>query len=88
MSLFCELEISSQDQVDLRRKKRKHIFSRTVPASKLTWQGTLHCRSTTLTSIVAAVDSICKKRQKNCLIHGELTEANKALCFFSERGVI
>ena len=38
--------------------------------------------------IVAAVDSICKKRQKNCLIHGELTEANKALCFFSERGVI
>ena len=40
---------------------------------------------TTLTSIVAAVDSICKKRQKNCLIHGELTAANKALCFFSER---
>ena len=26
---------------------------------------------------------------ENCLIHGaELTEANKALCFFSERGVI
>ena len=37
-----------------------------------------------LTSIVAAVDSICKKRQKNCLIHSELAEANKGLCFFSE----
>ena len=38
-----------------------------------------------ITSIVAAVDSICKKRQKSFLIQGELTEANKALCSFSER---
>ena len=50
LSLFCELGISSQDQfcleieVNLRRKKGKQIFSKTVRASKLTWQGTLHCR--------------------------------------------
>ena len=30
-------------------------------------------------SAVPTVDSICKKRQKDFLIHGELTEANKAL---------
>ena len=67
-------------------KKGKQIFSKTVRASKLTWQGTLHCRYTTLTSIVAAVDSICKKRQKTCLIHGELTGANKLLCVSSQKG--
>ena len=33
-------------------------------------------------------DSIYKKRQENCLIRGEMTEENKALCFFSETGVI
>ena len=31
---------------------------------------------------------ICKKRQKNFLIPGKLTEANKALRFFSEGIVI
>ena len=40
------------------------------------------------TSVVAAVDSNCKKRQKNFLIHGELKDANKAPCFSSEREVI
>ena len=90
LSLFCELGISSQDQfcleteVNVWRKKGKQIFSKTVRVSKLTWQKTLQVN--TLTSIVAAVNSICKKRQKNVLIHSELTEANKALCFFSERG--
>ena len=50
LSLFSELGISSQDQfcleieVNLRRKKGKRIFSKTVGARKLTWQGTLHCR--------------------------------------------
>ena len=50
LSLFCECGISLQDQfcleieVNLWRKKGKQIFSKTVPASKLTWQGTLHCR--------------------------------------------
>ena len=49
LSLFCELGISSQDQFCLEievnlRKKKKKIFSKTVGASKLTWQGTLHCR--------------------------------------------
>ena len=50
LSLFCELEIFSQNQfcleieVNLLRKKGKQIFSKTVRASKLTWQGTLHCR--------------------------------------------
>ena len=48
-SLFCELEISSQDQfcpeieANLGRKKGKQILSKTVRASKLTWQRTLHC---------------------------------------------
>ena len=50
LSLFCELGISSKDQfcleidVNLWRKKGKQIFSKTVRASELTWQGTLHCR--------------------------------------------
>ena len=50
LSLFCEFGISSQDQfcleieVNLWRKKGKQIFSKTVRASKLNWQGTLHCR--------------------------------------------
>ena len=49
-SLFCELGISLQDQfcleieVNLWRKKGKQLFLKTVHASKLTWQGTLHCR--------------------------------------------
>ena len=49
LSLFCELGISLQDQfcleigVNLWRKKGKQIFSKTVHASKLTWQETLHC---------------------------------------------
>ena len=44
LSLFYELGISSQDQfcleieADLWRKKGKQIFSKTVRASKLTWQ--------------------------------------------------
>ena len=88
LSLFCELGISSQDQfclemeVNLRRKEGKQIFSKNCTCQQV------NMARNTLTSIVAAVNSICKKRQKNCLIHGELTEANKALCFFSERGVI
>ena len=50
LSLFCELGIFSLNQfcleieVNLLRKKGKQIFSKTVRASKLTWQGTLHCR--------------------------------------------
>ena len=36
--------------------------------------------------IVAAVDSTGKKKKKNFLIHGELTETNKALLFYSELG--
>ena len=41
-----------------------------------------------ITSNVATVDNICKKQQRKLLIHGELTEANKAVCFFSEGVVI
>ena len=41
----------------------------------------------TLTLIEAAVDIICKRRQKSVLIH-TVTEANKALRFFSEGVVI
>ena len=50
LSLFCELEISLQDQfcleieVNLWRKKGKQIFSKNVRASKLTWQGILQCK--------------------------------------------
>ena len=51
LSLFCELGISSQNQfcleieVNLRRKKGKQMFSKTVRDSKLTWQGTRSPRS-------------------------------------------
>ena len=51
LSLFCELGISSQNQfcleieVTLLRKEGKQIFSKTVRASKLTWQGTRSPRS-------------------------------------------
>ena len=47
LELFCELGISSQDQfcleieINLWRKKGKLIISKTVRASKLTWQRTL-----------------------------------------------
>ena len=50
LSVFCELGISSQEQfcleieVNLRRKKGRQKFSKTVRASKLTWQGTLYSR--------------------------------------------
>ena len=49
VTVLAEFGIFSQDHfrretdVDLWRKK-KEIFSKTVRASKLTWQGTLHCR--------------------------------------------
>ena len=43
-------------------KKGRQIFSKIVRASKLTRQRTLQLNKLTL--IVAAVDSICKKRQK------------------------
>ena len=36
--------------------------------------------------IVAAVDSTGRNDKKNFLIHGELTETNKALLFYSELG--
>ena len=39
-----------------------------------------------LTLVVAAVDSIARSDKGNFLIHGELTETNKALLFFSEWG--
>ena len=91
LSLFCELGISSQDQCcletevdhDLWRKKGKQIFSKIVRASKLTWQNTLQVK--TLTSIVAAVDSICKKRQKTFPFTVGWQEQIK-LCISSQRG--
>ena len=58
-----------------RRKKGRQIFSKIVPKGKLTGQRTLQINN-------AHLD------KSNFLVHGELTEANKALCFFSERGVI
>ena len=39
-----------------------------------------------LTLVVAAVDSITRSDKENFLIHGELTETNKAVLFFSEWG--
>ena len=58
-----------------RRKKGRQIFSKIVHKGKLTGQRTLQINN-------AHLD------KNNFLVHGELTEANKALCFFSERGVI
>ena len=40
-----------------------------------------------LTLVVAAVDGIAKSDKGNFLIHGELTETNKAL-LFSQNGVV
>ena len=62
-------------------KRGRQIFSKIVRASKLTRQRTLQINFAYLT--VAAVDNICKKRPKNFLTHGELTETKKALLFFS-----
>ena len=61
VSLFCGLGISLKDEicieteVNLWGKKGQQIFSK----------GKVQYRYTTLTSIVAAVDSIFTKRQKN-----------------------
>ena len=46
LSLFCEFGISSQDQFwpEIEVNLRKANISKTVCASELTWQGTLHCR--------------------------------------------
>ena len=59
-----------------KKKRKANIFKR------CTCQQVNMARNT-LTSIVVAVNSICKKRQ-NCLIQGELTEAIK-LCVSSQK---
>ena len=94
LSLFYELGISSQDQfcleieVNLRKKKRKaNIFE------NCRCQQVNMARNTALQINNAHLDrSRCwqhlQEATKNCLIHGELTEANEDLCFFLERGVI
>ena len=92
LSLFCELGISSQDQFCLyikvnMEKRGRQIFSKIVRASKLTRQRTLQIykqRSPRSQTLLIAL----KKRQKNSLDHGELTETNKALRFFLEGIVI
>ena len=94
LSLFCELGISSHDQlclkvdVNLWRKKGKQIFSKTVRGSELTctWQGTLRCRWTTLTSIVATVDSICKKGPKKTVSFTVIWQKKIKLCVSSQKG--
>ena len=67
LSLFCELGISSQDQfclqieVNLRRKKGKEIFSKTVGATKLTWQETAHLDRNRCSSLLTAFARSDKK---------------------------
>ena len=67
-------------------KRGRQIFSKIVRASKLTRQRTLQVNNTHLDR--GRCWQYRKKRQKNFFIHGELTEANKALRFFSEGIVI
>ena len=60
---------------------------------KLSYCAWATCGNTALQINIAHLDrSRCwqhlQEETKNCLIHGELTEENKALCFFSERWVI
>ena len=68
-------------------KRGRQIFSKIVRASKLTRQRTLQIykqRSRRSQTLLIAL----KKRPKNSLVHGELTETNKALRFFLEGIVI
>ena len=75
-------------EVNLRRKKVKQIISKTVRASKLTWQRTLQINKAHLDCSPTLLTAFARSDKKNFFLHGELIEANKALCFFSERGVI
>ena len=66
-------------------KRGRQIFSKIVRASKLTRQRILEINKAHLDR------SRCWKHlqesdKENFLIHGELTETNKALLFFSELG--
>ena len=66
-------------------KKGRQIFAKILRASKLTRQRTLRINNAHLDR------SRCrqqwrKRQKKNFLIHGELTETNEALLFFSELG--
>ena len=54
-------------------KRGRQIFYKIVRASKLTRQRTL-------------LTAFARSDKENFLIHGELTETNKALLFFSELG--
>ena len=77
---FLEIE------VNLWRKKEKQLFSKIVRVSKLTKQRTLQINNSHL-DMVAAVDSICKKK-KTFPIHGELKKAIKSQRFFPKGAVI
>ena len=69
-----------------KKKGEEFFFSKTVRASKLTKQRTLQINNTYLDR--SCCSQYLQKRLKNVFIQGELTEGNKAPCFFSERGVI
>ena len=67
-------------------KKKRKVFSKIVRVSKLTRQRILQINNALLDhsrSLIALARS-----DKNFLIHGELTKANKAERFFSEGAVI
>ena len=83
LELFCELGISWQDQFCLekeinlwRKKKGKLIISKTVRASKLTWQRTLQINNLHLDRSDGWHTSICKKRQKK-LSHSRWVDRSK-----------
>ena len=69
-----------------KKKRGRNFFSKALRASKLTKQRTLQINNTYLDR--SRCSQYLQKRQKNVFIQGELTEANKTPCFFSERGVI
>ena len=92
--LFCELGISSQDQfcveieVNLWIKKGKQIISKTVRASKLTWQRTQQINNAHLNRSPVLLTAFARSDEKNFFIHSELTEANKALFLLRKRSYL
>ena len=67
-------------------KRGRQIFSKIVRASKLTRQRTQEINNAHLDRKLPLLTAFARSDKKNFLIHGELTETNKGLLFFSELG--
>ena len=70
-------------------KRRRQIFSKTEHASQLTRQRTLQINNAhSIVAAVALLTAFARSEKRTFLIHGELTETNKAPRFFPEVVVI